>query len=294
MSVLDNIVSGKQHRPFYICVYAVPGVGKSTFASQAPSCLLWDIEQGATQIDCKKLHAPESWEAFKASLTELQQLDAAPFRSLAIDTIDALETLATEYVCRTGGKPTLAEFSWGAGYAALGNEWRIFLKGMERLRDRGINIILIAHEHRKQFTDPEVGAFDVYRPRLNERIWELTNQTMDAVLFAQYEHGIKEDSPGKKRAIISGNRILRTQRSTGFFAKNRYGLPETLPLEWSAFEAAARPASLDEMKQELSRMLENPKIEQEAKDKVVKFLADQGMTERNVRAIVNRLKELTA
>ena len=292
MSILNRVTKGTQQRAFYFCLYAPPGLGKSTFAASAPKCLLWDIEKGAALIDAAKLAAPESWAAFKADLDELTSAPNLPYQSIAIDTLDALEALATEHVCKAGGKAALNDYSWGVGHALLVNEWRLFLKGMETLRDKGINVILVAHEHRKTVNDPEIGSFDVFRPKLSDRVWGLTNENVDAVLFAQFEHGIKEDN-GRKRAIISGRRVMRTQRSTGFLAKNRYGLPETLPLDWKAFEEHARPKDLEALKSELSRMLENPKVEQDTKDKVVRFLADEGMSEANVRAIVARLRELT-
>ncbi len=40
------------------------------------------------------------------------------------------------------------------------------------------------------------------------------------------------------RALGSGERVLYTAERPAFLAKNRYGLPETLPLEWSEFLAA--------------------------------------------------------
>jgi hypothetical protein len=46
------------------------------------------------------------------------------------------------------------------------------------------------------------------------------------------------------RALGSGERVLYTAERPAFLAKNRYGLPDVLPLAWAAFaEAMPRPAS---------------------------------------------------
>ena len=36
----------------------------------------------------------------------------------------------------------------------------------------------------------------------------------------------------------SGERVIHTAERPAFLAKNRYGLPETLPLAWDAFAQA--------------------------------------------------------
>ncbi len=45
------------------------------------------------------------------------------------------------------------------------------------------------------------------------------------------------------RKNASGARVMHTEERPAFLAKNRYGLPETLPLEWSEFLAAMPQAS---------------------------------------------------
>jgi hypothetical protein len=37
------------------------------------------------------------------------------------------------------------------------------------------------------------------------------------------------------RALGSGERLLHTAERPAFLAKNRYGLPDTLPMSWTAF-----------------------------------------------------------
>ena len=40
------------------------------------------------------------------------------------------------------------------------------------------------------------------------------------------------------RALGTGKRVMHTEERPAFLAKNRYELPETLPLDWSEFVKA--------------------------------------------------------
>ena len=65
------------------------------------------------------------------------------------------------------------------------------------------------------------------------------------MLFANYRMSITKADVGfnKKvaRALGSGERVLHTAERPAFLAKNRYGLPDVLPLDWAAFAAAMPP-----------------------------------------------------
>ena len=63
------------------------------------------------------------------------------------------------------------------------------------------------------------------------------------VLFATYrvEAPINADVGFNKRitrAVGSGERVLYTTERPSFLAKNRFSLPDTLPLSWQDFAAA--------------------------------------------------------
>jgi hypothetical protein len=78
--------------------------------------------------------------------------------------------------------------------------------------------------------------------KLQARASALLQEHSDVVLFANYRISVSKSDVGfnKKvtRALGSGARVMHTEERPAFLAKNRYGLPETLPLEWSEFLAA--------------------------------------------------------
>ena len=50
-----NVTSGIVARPVKCCVYGVEGIGKSTFASQFPDPLFFDLDGGTSRLDVKRV-----------------------------------------------------------------------------------------------------------------------------------------------------------------------------------------------------------------------------------------------
>ncbi len=290
MSVLGKISKGRCQRPVTICVWGIPGCGKSTFAASAPNPIFFDTEGGSWSLDVSRVLVQDSWTSFLSDLRELVNADHG-FKTVVVDTLDALEPLAIQHVCGLGAKKTLADFDYGKGYALLLQEWRIFLKTLETLRDkRGMNIILIAHECRKEFADPTLGTYAMFRPKLQDKVWGETNGWVDAVLFAQFDEALLEAKGERNRAIVSGRRVLRTTRGTGFCAKNRFGLPPTIDLDWFTFEQAAQPVPIETLKARLNDVL--AKCSEDIRTKTVAYLSSRGETPETLRAVTERAEKL--
>ncbi|MDO8605938.1 MAG: AAA family ATPase [Phaeospirillum sp.] len=98
--------------------------------------------------------------------------------------------------------------------------------------------IQIAHTEIKRFDSPEHEPYDRYIIKLHARAAALMQEHSDAVLFANYRISTVKSDVGfnKKvtRALGSGERVLYTAERPAFLAKNRYGLPDVLPLSWEA------------------------------------------------------------
>ena len=119
----------------------------------------------------------------------------------------------------------------------------MILEGLNALRqDRGMVVILLAHTTIKRFDSPEVEPFDRYQPKLQERSNALVREWCDAVLFANYKTIVKHDDVGfnktTNRGISTGERLLYCNERPAYMAKNRYQLPDSIPLSWDAFETA--------------------------------------------------------
>jgi hypothetical protein len=108
-------------------------------------------------------------------------------------------------------------------------------------------VVQIAHTDIKRFDSPEHDPYDRYVIKLHARAAALLQEHSDVVLFANYRIStVKADVGFNKkvsRAVGSGERVIHTVERPAFLAKNRYDLPDTLALEWSAF-AQAMPETL--------------------------------------------------
>jgi len=118
---------------------------------------------------------------------------------------------------------------------------------LEKLRAvKSMAVILLAHSWIKPFKNPEADDYDRYELKLHSKSGGLIKEWCDAVLFANYETYAAKSKGQRVRGVDTGARLIHTQRRAAWDAKNRYDLPETLPLDWDAFAEAVvahRPAS---------------------------------------------------
>jgi hypothetical protein len=103
-------------------------------------------------------------------------------------------------------------------------------------------VILLAHTTIKRFDSPEVEPYDRYQPKLQERSSAVIREWADALLFANYKVMVKKDDVGfnktTNRGFTTGERLLFTNERPAYMAKNRYALPDSIPLSWDAFESS--------------------------------------------------------
>jgi hypothetical protein len=254
---LANITRGKQDKPTRVIVYGVEGVGKSTFASQAPSPVFLCSEDGTSQMDVARFPTPRTWSDVLEAVRILSQEEHS-FKTLVIDTLDWLEPLCWQYVCQAQNKASIEDFGYGKGYVFAVEQWRVLLQRLDQLsRTRKMHIVMVAHGTVRRVDDPQTGPFDRYRLKLHDKTSDLLREWVDAILFARHEV-VTVERKGKIRGMSSGARVLHTQWTAAYDAKNRFDLPDTLPLAWDEFELAVRahiPADAEKLKSELSELI---------------------------------------
>jgi len=246
MGMLENIQTGRENKPPRIMVYGQEGVGKSTFGASAPAPIFIQTEDGLGEIDCCKFPLARNVGDVLDSLTALRDEDHN-FRTVVIDSLDWLERLIFDEICKEFGVRSIekADGGYGKGYVDALVHWRRVISLLDELRNkRGMMVILLAHAKVERFEDPENAAYDRYSPRLHKHAASLISEWVDGVLFATKRMRVSKD--GESRTIAApigadgGERILRTNGSPACIAKNRYSLPNEIPLSWNAFLEAYR------------------------------------------------------
>lgn len=238
---LRNLVVGRQTRPLRVLMMGVEGIGKSTFGADAPAPIFLGAEDGTAHLDVTRFPMPTTWAEVLDAVRTLTDEEHS-FRTLVVDTLDWAEPLLWAHICKRDSQPNIEAYGYGKGYQAAIDEWRSFLAALERLRERrGLHVVLLAHSWIKSFKNPEGDDYDRWELKLHAKAGGLLKEWCDAVLFANYETFAEKDAKTKRvKGISTGARLIYTNRTAAYDAKNRFSLPESLPLNWEDFFAAVQ------------------------------------------------------
>lgn len=228
-----NITSGPTATAQKVVLYGVEGIGKSTFASQFPSPIFIDTEGSTANMNVHRMDKPTSWQMLMDEVTYIKQTHMCD--TLIIDTADWAETLANQAVCARNSINSIEDLGYGKGYTMVKEDFGKLLNSLSELTDLGINVVVTAHADIKKFEKPdEMGAFDRYQLKLSKQCAPLLKEWADMVLFANYETTIVTDSKTQSKKATGGKRVMFTTHHPAWDAKNRHGLPDKLPFEFSA------------------------------------------------------------
>lgn len=236
---LTSIKRGPDLKPPRIFLYAVEGIGKTTFAASAPSPIFIQTEDGLGGLDVPRFPMVESIDQVRQAIGTLYT-EAHDFSTVVLDSADWLEQIVVREI---EAKHDAKELAYGKGAVKQAEVWGEILAGLNALRnERGMAVIVIGHCQIKRFDSPETEPYDRYTPKLQERSNSLLREWADAVLFANYRTVVKTTEVGFKkevsRGITTGERLLYTTEKPAYQAKNRYALPDSLPLSWDALSNA--------------------------------------------------------
>lgn len=241
LPLLSQVSKGKIKKPHRILVFGPDGVGKSTFASDAPNPIFIGSEDGTANLDVHRFPKPNSYNEVMQMVLELIGKEHK-YKTLVIDSLDWLEPLVWQHVCTNHKKESIEEVGggYGKGYVEAQNEWRKLMNTIQGLQEqKNMNLICIAHAQVKAFVDPTKNAtYDRYILKLNEKAAALWREFVDSVLFANFEVFVKNTDDRKAKAYGDGARYMFTERRPAFDAKNRAGLLFRLPLSWDSYQAA--------------------------------------------------------
>lgn len=242
-----DIISGKTGGALKAVIYGPEGIGKSTLAAQFPRPLFIDTEGSTRHMDVARTRKPASWTMLLEQVRCVLD-DPALCATLVIDTADWAEQLCISGICAAKQIGGIEDMGYGKGYVYLAEEFGRLLNLLEEVVGRGVHAVLTAHAMMRKFEQPdEMGAYDRWELKLQKKTAPLVKEWSDLLLFANYKTlSVAADEKGKKFKAQGGRRVMYTSHHPCWDAKNRLGLPDELPLEYTPlapyFEPAAQAA----------------------------------------------------
>lgn len=272
MSLLEKITKKQTPRAPRIMMIGVEGVGKSTAGASMPNPVFVCSESGLVGPQFAEIPSftPENWGEILQFLDELAA-NKGDFKTVVIDTLDWVEPMLYSHVCAKNGHKNIEDFGYGKGYVVAQQEARQLLMRLDRLNsDGGMNVLLLCHSQIKTVNNPVGDNYDHFESKLNAKISGIFREWCDCVLFARFDMYTIKDGM-RSKAYGRDGRIVQTTHSAAWDAKNRYGLPEVMPLDMTAImEAIAQgqPQDTEALKKEFAGYIKGmkPEVAKKAKE----------------------------
>ena len=224
-----------------VLVAGTNGIGKTTMMAQVPGVLFLCTEEGAEiypapRIVCRTL------ADYTRALHEIENQDHE-HQVLCVDTRNKLLDLIGEDVCQRAGKAALTDFDYGKGNGQVLAVRNQISAAEDRIRNKkGMPIVLLSQVEVKKYAPPDVAEYDRFQPSYYAKAWAADVAWADVVAFAMMKTAIKEEKGAfgstRRRAIGTGERVLKTDLNPAYIAKSRYKIPAELPMSWAALTNA--------------------------------------------------------
>jgi hypothetical protein len=210
-------------------LYGAPGIGKTTFAAKADNSIIIDCENGAGAVQCTRTPYLDNWTSIEVWLKQIET-DQHPYKVMAIDSLDWLLRRIEEHVsgcAKDKLDQTLnkSHGGYGNGKQVLKNHiYRVLLPILDRIVNRGIAVILLAHAKRTDITDIDGVTIEKTTADISDDFLSTFVEWSDFVCLARMD--------------IDGKRTITTSETNRALAKNRYGMPASIVFSWESFTSA--------------------------------------------------------
>ena len=261
------ITKGKVETAKKVVQYGPEGIGKSTLASQYPSPVFIDTEGSTKELDIARYPSPKTWNDVITYVNDF--IECMPGKTLVIDTADWAEALAIASVCSDLGVKGIESVGYGKGYVYLSEKFSELLKRCDVLIEQGVNVVFTAHAQMRKFEQPdEMGAYDRWEMKLSKKVAPLLKEWADIVLFCNYKTDIITDNKTQSKKATGGKRVMYASHHPCWDAKNRYGLPDVMPMEFNQikhlFEGIEQKPNEPDYRTKLREVMKDMSKEQKA------------------------------
>ena len=186
--------------PGITLLYGPPKVGKTTMLSKLNDCLIIDTESGSSMIE-GYIHRVKNRQELINLVKEAKE--GHDYKYFAIDTIDKIVDWAEKAVCREYEVPSIADLSFGKGYALVREK---VMNTIHNLKDCVDHLIVIGH---RKVARAIVDGKAIVEPESLDITGKLKNMIMsdcDAIGYVHREEDKLMISFKANEAIEAGSR----------------------------------------------------------------------------------------
>lgn len=193
-----------------ILIYGTNRTGKTLNAVKAEKPFVFGFERGLNAIPGIPFAPISTWRQFTEIVKQFTgpQMDKAKetYKTLIIDTIDAMGDLAAEYVCGVFNCDSVGTGKGGYGiwkeYAAEINKW------LRTLTNAGYTIVFIGHEGTREKQDERGAKYDQIYPRGEKRVVDPICDLVDFICYAQMPPRNEKDIQPASTLYMTGTRAF--------------------------------------------------------------------------------------
>lgn len=184
-------------------VFGNPKVGKSTFASQWPECLILNMEpRGTRYIEdayCLDIDSLEMLHGVFSQLKAAFDKGEKPYETVAIDTIDVVKDWIYEAVLKDLGIKTMGDAGRSGADWIAGRTRTLAL--IARFAQLPVNLLVVAHSRPIQVGEKIIGA----TVDLPGSLARHTLGAVENILFCTMKGGTRQIIPQARADVDTGS-----------------------------------------------------------------------------------------
>lgn len=198
----------------YILLYGLPGVGKTSLASEFKNVLIAGFEMGTNALNNVYVQPIKTWKDWRDMVKQLCTKDALKdkFDSIAIDTADFAWDLCVKWICSQNGVEKLGDIPWGGGYDLAKKE---YTQTFRDLTYSGYGLVFISHSTEKVYKNEKGEDYTQIVPALPNRPFDIVNKMVDIIAYIR-------EIPVEIGDKVENKRYMFLRGDQRFLAKSRF------------------------------------------------------------------------
>lgn len=216
MGILDRVTSGPVKRKRKTFLYALHGIGKTTWATKWANPIVVATEDGSNDLDVTRTPLLTTAKDVVSACKEVIDSD---YGTLVLDSVDWLESLIEKDLHNENFNT-----SFGQGMIETARRVSAVLSLLDKAVDSGKNVVILGHAHIRTVTRPDGTSWSRYEPKLTKHTCSKVSEWCDEMLFANTVVRTQNKQVGMKTVSVGHEaeaRMLYTVGTAAYQAKHR-------------------------------------------------------------------------